>query len=321
MHFNGSSPLWVVTSYFNPCKYRKRLDNFKSFRRHLNAPLLLVELEKSGRFELSSKDADIVLHLQGEDCLWQKERLINLGIAALPSHVKFVAWIDCDLIFENENWVEQTVRKLERGAGMVQLFSSIMHQSKQQSQDNILENHAPSNVMHEIGMAKYLIGGGELRIDSVGRFSPDSDEVMHEIRPAPGHAWAAPIDRQTSRQVYDAHILGGADRVEVEACFNRIEEYGNFRQLTDAHDRHLQKWAASRQARHLDYIEGRIFHLWHGDFTNRQYRERHEILVRNNFDPDRDIQLAPNGTWRWTDADSQLAREVAEYFRDRREDG
>jgi hypothetical protein len=71
----------------------------------------------------------------------------------------------------------------------------------------------------------------------------------------------------------------------------------------------------------LDFVEGRIFHLWHGDFTNRQYEERYHILRRHNFDPNRDIQLAPNGTWRWTDPEGQLAQEVAVFFRERREDG
>ena len=324
MNISTSSPLWVVTPYFNPCKYRSRWENFHNFRKQLRAPLLVVELEKTGNFDVSEDYGDIVLHLQGEDSIWQKERLINVGIAALPTHVKYVAWIDCDIIFENEHWVDEAIAKLTRGADMVQLFSSVMHQSKQQSIDNILINPASSSALHEIGIAKYLSEGGS-PFDSVGtsgvRYSPDLDNNSRKIKPAIGHAWAASVDRKNSRQLYDANIVGGGDRVDLVPILSRIDELKNFRPFSPAQYNHLHEWAAGRPSGRLDFVEGRIFHLWHGEFTNRQYNERHHILRRHNFDPNRDIQLAPNGTWRWTDPEGQLAKEVAVYFRERREDG
>lgn len=80
---NYDNPMWVVTSYYNSAGYQRRLQNFKLFRQFLNAPLLVVELSGSGDFQLDENDGDIVLQLQGEDRLWQKERLINIGAKAL----------------------------------------------------------------------------------------------------------------------------------------------------------------------------------------------------------------------------------------------
>ena len=69
----------------------------------------------------------------------------------------------------------------------------------------------------------------------------------------------------------------------------------------------------------LGYIPGTIYHLWHGDLSNRNYMGRHELMAQ--FDPYRDIQHAPSGAWLWSDPQSELARNVRDYFRSRKEDG
>jgi hypothetical protein len=69
----------------------------------------------------------------------------------------------------------------------------------------------------------------------------------------------------------------------------------------------------------VGYIPGTIYHLWHGNLVNRNYMGRHELMA--GFDPDRDIQQAPNGVWLWSDPHSELARNVKDYFRSRKEDG
>jgi len=36
--------LAAITCYFNPAAYRRKLDNYRIFRRHLGVPLICVEL-------------------------------------------------------------------------------------------------------------------------------------------------------------------------------------------------------------------------------------------------------------------------------------
>src|SRR5262249_22318280 len=115
------SSLWAVTCYFNPAGYRRKLENFRTFRDHLTVPLIAVEQDLEGRFELGPGDADIVLRVSDGDVLWQKERLLNLGVNALPSSCEAVAWLDCDIIFDGTSWVEETLRALER-LELVHLF-------------------------------------------------------------------------------------------------------------------------------------------------------------------------------------------------------
>jgi len=64
--------MWVITSYFNPARYKRRLSNYKRFRADLGAPLVTVELSIDGMFELTSEDADILIQINGGAVLWQK---------------------------------------------------------------------------------------------------------------------------------------------------------------------------------------------------------------------------------------------------------
>jgi hypothetical protein len=116
--------LWAITCYFNPMGYRRRLSNFRIFREHLQVPLVAVELAYGCEFELRRRDADILLRLRGGAVLWQKERLLNLTLQALPRSCQKVAWLDCDIIFDIADWVEMADALLDRFA-IVQLFRHV----------------------------------------------------------------------------------------------------------------------------------------------------------------------------------------------------
>src|SRR5690242_12714716 len=116
--------LWAITSYFNPIHYRSRRSNYHLFREQLNLPLVAVELSFDGHFELTSDDAEILIQKSGGDVMWQKERLLNIAMANLPTECQSVVWIDCDVVFQRTDLAEQILRELER-APLVQLFSLV----------------------------------------------------------------------------------------------------------------------------------------------------------------------------------------------------
>src|SRR4051794_19189777 len=112
----------VVTSYFNPMKSRRRLANYRAFRSRLTTPLLTIELSFDGQFQLKTAYADHLFQLSGGDVMWQKERLLNIALAALPDGVEDVAWIDCDVVFESTDWPQQAKNAL-KSDNIIQLFS------------------------------------------------------------------------------------------------------------------------------------------------------------------------------------------------------
>src|SRR5689334_5884496 len=99
--------LWAITSYFNPMRYERRRINYQLFRKSLRLPLLAIELAYGENFELVESDADILIQLRGKDVMWQKERLLNLALSALPPDCRKVVWVDCDVVFDSEDWAER----------------------------------------------------------------------------------------------------------------------------------------------------------------------------------------------------------------------
>ena len=122
------SNFWVITSYFNPMRYKRRLSNFNIFRKRLNVPLVAVELTYGSDFQLQDQDADILIRLRGGAVLWQKERLLNLALQALPKHCRKVAWVDCDVLFGAADWAEAASQLLDRFA-IIQMFQDVHYLS------------------------------------------------------------------------------------------------------------------------------------------------------------------------------------------------
>src|SRR5712691_2606320 len=121
--------VWALTAYYNPAGYASRRINYRKFRAHLDMPLLTVELSTSGHFELAPTDAEIIIQVPAKSVLWQKERLLNIGLARLPSNVNSVAWLDCDIIFGNPNWLAQ-VSEILVDVPITQCFSEMIDLEK-----------------------------------------------------------------------------------------------------------------------------------------------------------------------------------------------
>ena len=102
MKHGACDDVWAITCYFNPVGYRSRLGNYRVFRRHFGAllPLVTVELACDAAFQLDREDAEIMIQLRGGDELWQKERLLNIALAALPRACRTVAWLDCNVVYQ-----------------------------------------------------------------------------------------------------------------------------------------------------------------------------------------------------------------------------
>ena len=119
---NPRADFWAITTYFNLTNGMRRRNNYHCFRRNISLPLLTVEWHPESSFQLAAGDADVLLQVGGGDLMWQKERLLSLALAALPAHVKYVAWLDCDVVFEKPDWAPEAKALLDRKCA-IQLFS------------------------------------------------------------------------------------------------------------------------------------------------------------------------------------------------------
>ena len=307
--------LWAVTCHFNPLGYKNRLATYRTFRKHLRVPLITVELSLSGRFELQSDDADIVVRLIGRDVLWQKERLLNLALRALPRECDAVAWLDADVIFESDDWPERARAALERFS-IVQLFSERCNLAQGATRSG--SDWTPLE----------LVAPGVGYTIATGRLKPGVLRVAGSYvtgGPTNGLAWAARRSLLDRHSLYDAHILGQGDRAIVCATIARFDDWVEAAAANSRQAQHYRAWGEpffADVAGGIGFVDGRIFHLWHGDTKGRTLRTAdYRDFGRFSFDPFNDIAIDANGCWRWNSDKPEMHRYVANFFAGRKEDG
>ncbi len=107
----------------------------------------------------------------------------------------------------------------------------------------------------------------------------------------------------------------------VRAAYGHFEDAFRLQSL----DRdHYLAWAMPfhRAVRsNVGHVAGNLRHLWHGDMSNRGYRQRYLELAKFEFNPAADIAADRDDVWRWNSDKPALHKFVRDYFGSRREDG
>jgi hypothetical protein len=310
----AARPLWAITSFFNPVGYARRLANYRAFRSRLMVPLVTVELARErSRFQMRPDDADILIQVTGEDLLWQKERLLNLALRALPPACREVAWLDCDIVLDDDDWP----RRVGSALGQFPLvqpfarFHDLPPDAEAQDPDVRLAQRGGHS------FASRLAAGTS--VDDLFRNTPGAPPRGHTV----GLAWAARRGLLDDHGLYDGCILGGGDRAMLIAALGRFELLAKLH-MNERQTAHYLSWARpffEAVRANIGYVDATVFHLWHGERTDRKYRRRHAEFRRFGFDPFVDIAIDAHGCWRWTTANAEMRAYLKEYFEARNEDG
>ncbi len=250
------------------------------FRSRIDCPLITVELSFDGDF--ISEGIRIPGDLK-RNAMWQKERLLNIGLRSLPDDVNAVAFIDADLMFQNPGWLAEAAERLEEFP-VVQLYDTI-------------EDTGPTG---EIIRLKY----GSVGKVGDGPLCPGGALAMRRELLADG--------------LYDANIVGGGDTRMMMAWTGDW----TCRKWSSARRQHWMRWAVPQfQAvrGRLGYVRGTLRHLYHGEREHRQYGSRENVL--QGFNPFVDIRLDSNGLWEWSAEKQAMRQAMLEYFRLRQDDG
>jgi hypothetical protein len=306
--------LWAITCFFNPAGYARRLRNYRVFRRALGVPLVTVELAHGNAFELQPGDAEVLVQIRGRSVLWQKERLLNVAQQHLPERCQAVAWIDCDLVLERPDWPERARRLLEERP-LVQLFDTLYDLPRGVMPAEVdLAATPPTARSFAHRMSTGSISGDDLR--------PPSSQHVRAC--SFGMGWAARRELLQAHGFYDALILGSGDRAMACAAYGLFGDAIYTIRLDERRAAHYLRWAEpffDRVRGAVGYVDGGLYHLWHGDVGDRRYLERHQDLSRLGFDPLTDIALSDGGCWRWSSYKPELHAYLNQYFLSRREDG
>lgn len=291
---NIKPKLAVITTFYNPNDYINLKYNYLKFSEKIKekADLFPIELSFDGNFFIEDEN---VIRIKGkkENILWQKERLLNIALEKLPKEYTNVAWIDCDILFDNENWVEEVNEKLKKYK-ILQLFD----RAKRLDRYNNIDQNSISIVKRSI----------------------DKNNINPINGGVPGFAWA--IRREVIEKIkfLDTQIIGGGDFLMYLSSINHIDNF-----LTETMNSKwviaYKKWAykALKEVNYsINNISGNITHLYHGSMPNRNYQNRYKILNENNYDPKKDLTLSKNKLWKLNN--KSIIKGMNKYFIDRKED-
>lgn len=307
--YSVADDLWIITSYFNPNKYQTKLNNYTIFKeviRLSNLNLITVECA-FGDTPFTLKPAPDVLQVRGHHIMWQKERLLNIAIRNLPSRCRKVAWLDCDILFDNPDWAAHTSSLLDKYP-VVQPFRKAVRLPK---------GHIAYEGSGEVWKGFGFVYKHYPTIYLEGHF----DRHGHT-----GFAWAARKEILLEHGLYDACIAGSGDHMMAHAmcgdwespCIDRIIGTNN------KHLEYFRDWGEriykSVQGR-IGYTPGTILHLWHGDRSDRKYVIRNRDLAGFDFDPKSDLRIGEHGCWEWNSDKVEMHNWAVDYFGHRKEDG
>lgn len=302
------SELIAITTYFNPCQYKTRRTNYDLFMagmRKSGVPCITVECAFPGQdFELpESLD---VMRVRANTLLWQKERLLNLAASWLPPSCRYVAWLDCDILFDNPAWGRDLVAVLKQKQ-VAQVFETCRRLGPAGTPDADPLAHSFASVM----------AANPESLDC-GRY----DKHGHT-----GYGWAMRREIFDEVGLYEAAVSGSADHFMAHAIYGH---YGFCVENALKHDpaqiSHLKAWgeAFHRKVKgSLGVVPGQIRHLWHGDTVNRRYFLRMHEITDLGFNPHTDLAVQPGRPLEWALGMSKqgLRDYFVNYFAARQEDG
>ena len=266
-----------------------------------------MELALNGRFDLRDGDADVLIQVSGGSLLWQKERLLNVALSALPPECDTVAWVDCDLVFLRDDWPRALQRQLEHSA-LVQLFRDF-HYLPVSADAAARSARAPGLSRQSLA---YLVSRGRVPANV---FLTRGASVKWGY--VPGGAWGARRSTLDATGFYDPDILGYGDKLLVSAAYGRHRDAMRAVCMNTRQSEHYERWArqfCALVAGRVGHIDGEVLHLWHGELDRRQYSTRFDGFSRFDFDPENDIARTDDGAWRWNSDKPELQHFVRRYF-------
>lgn len=283
------SQVEVVTTHFNPCRFKRLAGTYSRWIEKLGN---IASVVKCYEVVFDNDCYEIVgaTHIPATrelNLMWQKEACLNLALRHCDK--PYFVWIDHDLGFMDPYWLDKAINYLSEGYVAVQLFSRLTRLGKT---DLPHTNH---------------IGA-----------------VAGNHKGNPGAAWIARTDYLREIGGFNVdNLFGGGDQVFLDSLCGvpgyHLSEYSPKMRIS------ILKWITQVYEKSLTKrftnIDGLAYHFWHGDISDRQYFTRYKILESQDFDPAVDIATNSNGILEWVTDKPVLKKHLIDFFYNRKEDG
>ncbi len=259
------------------------LERYKEFSENLkrqNVELYTVEL---AFFDKDFLIEDAYLKLRTNTVLWHKENLLNALVKKLPDGIEKIAWLDSDVLIENDDWAEQAANILDhyRVIEIGDIHTIYLDQEQQTKE-----------VKHTNG---YAYHHRKSDWNNMGRYHP-------------GFGWAANRDFFNEVGLYQYDIIGGGDGVMMRSfgepdafssskhTWKRAQYMNYCKSILPYLEQYSQRAYEYTQGS-MSFVPSNVVHKFHGERANRGYTTRMKLL--EGIDVDEHLQKSSNGLFEW----------------------
>ncbi len=277
--YHTDSASVIVSCYFNPFSSPYRLRAFEEFYfriKHLNHQI--IECVIAGTAPQLPENKNIK-RIYTESLLWHKESLLNKIIAELPARFRYVFWADADIVFAENNWLPLAVKCLKNN-NLVQPFEYAIHLGKDEdistfSDEDVLSSPVPNSLNPRVwrSFAANYVSNDLWK-------SPHYGTHGHV-----GFVWGARREILDALPLFDHALIGGADHIIAHAAADPHLHTCIAKAFTENLEE-IRLWSEKFydlvQGK-IAFVQGNLFHFWHGDLSKRQYYKRVREFTKTNI--------------------------------------
>lgn len=294
----------VINCFFNPLGYKNLTKNWYTFFTEISkfdVDVHTIELGYGKFFLPEDKYIRRITANLEFTTIWQKERLLNILIGEIAQDYDAICWIDADIVFENDLWIDGLRETLEKYE-WCQLYENSFWQNSDESKTFYRKS---------CGWA----------------YHKQQPAFLNFVRSHPGFAWGARSSFLQDGGLYDRNILGGGDSFMLYGLnreeYFKIHKYFLNHNIVEA----LRQWSdlKNNRVKSFGYVDGDITHLYHGELKDRNYIHRQSLLYKHNYEPFIDVEICEDtGILKWSDHaiknKPKFIDDVRNYFKMRKED-
>lgn len=268
--YHTHSEAIVVSCFFNPQNSPYRIKAFKLWYetiKHLNHSIIECVI---GDAQPQLEESVNIKRIYTENLLWHKETLLNKIIAELPSKYKYIFWIDADVLFTNLDWMVDGVKELQVN-NIIQPFEYCVHLEKDEispsfSMDEFKNDYFPNSKNNKVWRSFCA------NVATSNLWNDQNYNVHGHV----GFAWGARREVLEEVPLYDKALIGGADHIIAHAAAGQIAHSCITKSFSDNLDE-VNQWSEDFYKvvdGKIGFVEGNLYHIWHGDISKRQYLKR-----------------------------------------------
>jgi len=273
--------LYAIIPYYNFFNNQKRIEGLNILIDKCegikNLKVVLAEGIVDDEYKLPDFSNKIFKHKKYyyKQKIWIKENLINLAIKnELPSDWSYICWIDADVFFRQNDWVDKTINAL-KNFDLIQMFDfALMSKPNDTKIESFYTGYTNSIVTKDLPFKDLNFESSDPKIGMKGHC---------------GFCWG--ITKNFFNQInkiWDINLIGGGDKIVAHSSSQLFTEkdikenkinivYSN--QYTQDLIAYYNKFKNCKSS----FVNQQIFVYWHGNLESRKYIERHEILKKYNF--------------------------------------